>query len=143
METKRVTFKIYKNKELYNKNEYDEYNFNLNEKIIDIKKKILDKTFENKFNYLDLENITEKIYKDYGKLFFDLGKLPQTIDNYKLEQFTNDSRTFLFIGLPCNNEIKEVKNNIKNNFLTKKMKEERMKKDKNVFYYNDNDFPPL
>ena len=138
METNTVILKIYKNKE-----SYDEYIFNLNEKLIDIKKKILDKTFENKFNYLDLENITEKIYKDYGKLFFDLGKLPRTIDNYKLEQFTNDDRTFSFIGLPCNYEIKEVKKNIKNDFFTKKMKEERMKRDKNIFYYNDNDFPPL
>ena len=140
MENKSIILRIYKNKE-----SYDEYIFNLNEKIIDIKKKILEKTFENKFNYLDLENITEKIYKDYGKLFFDIGKLPRTIDNYKIEQFTNNNRIFSFIGIPCNNEIKEVKKNIKNeNYAVKLKKENFLKKnDKNNFFYNDNDFPPL
>ena len=66
---KNVTIKTY----IINNNneqiEDNEYIFNLNDKIIDIKNRILKDSFNNKFNTLDMENITEKVYKDFGKLF--------------------------------------------------------------------------
>ena len=90
-----ATFKIYINE---NNNEtpifFKDYTFNLNLKIIDTKTEILNElnkqyNKESKYNYLNLDNITFRVYKDYGKQFFDLGLLPNTIDNYTIEQFTD------------------------------------------------------
>jgi hypothetical protein len=138
MDKNTVIFKIYKcdiKGELSN----EDYIFNLNIKIIDIKKEILKKTFNNEYNYLDLENVTERVYKDFGKLFFDKGILPSTIDNYKLEEFTNDNRTFSFIALPKNIEINQ-KLKEDSGFLKKIVKKQL--KNNQLFIYDD-DFPPL
>lgn len=132
-----VTFKIYK---LNNKNEPIEdnnYIFNLDNKIVDIKNMILKKTFNDKFNSLDLDNINERIYKDFGKMFFDKGLLPNNIDNYKLSQFTIENRTFSFIAIPKNIEIKI---HTESTFLKKIIKDDLKKT--NTFIYDD-DFPPL
>ena len=138
MEANTVIFKIYKY-DLRGDISSEDYNFNLNMKLIDIKKEILKKTFNDIYNYLDLENVTEKIYKDFGKLFFEKGQLPNTIDNYKLEQFTNDNRTFSFIALPKNIEEKKFIKE-ESGFLKKIVKKEL--KNKQLFIYDD-DFPPL
>jgi len=145
MEKNMVTFKIYLINENSEKIEDNDYIFNINEKIIDIKNKILKSTFNNKFNSLDLENITEKVYKDYGKLFFDKGLLPSTIDNYKLSEFTTDNRIFSFIVNGKNIEKAKSQNKKENdNFLKKIIKDERKDKnnDKGFIYYDD-EFPPL
>lgn len=138
---KTVSFKIFTINDLNNPIEQIEsktFIFNLNEKIIDIKNKILNDIFENKFNYLDLENITEKVYKDYGKLFFEKGVLPTTIDNYKLAEFTISDRIFSFVVYPKNIEIKKPE--IKKSFITKYSQENI---GKGGFIFNEDDFPPL
>jgi hypothetical protein len=124
--------------------EHKIYEYSGTTKIIDIKKELLNDIFNNKFNYLNLENITERVYKDYGKLFFDKGLLPETIDNYKLLEFTNEDRTFLFLALPQNVEVQQIKKiNSEDNFLKKIIKEERKKGNNNEFKYFEDDFPPL
>jgi hypothetical protein len=117
-----------------------EYIFNLNDKIMDIKNKILADTFNNKYNSLDMTNITDRVYKDFGKLFFDKGLLPLTIDNYKLSEFTIGDRTFLFLVSGKNTvKINDVKKDCK--FIQKIIKEDRKKDEGFVFF--DDDFPPL
>jgi hypothetical protein len=137
-----IILKIYKkNTDL----EYiKEYIFNIDTKIIDIKNKILNDIYKNSdYNYIDLENITEKVYKDYGKLFFDIGILPRTIDNYTLSQMTIGNRTFSFVIIPTNYNQELKKNDPL--FLPKLIKESRLKKNsnKNEFVYYDDEFPPL
>lgn len=140
MDMNHITLKLFKkNTDL----EY-EYIFNIDTKMIDVKNKILNDLYKNmEYNYIDLENITEKIYKDYGKLFFDKGMIPKTIDNYTLSQMTNGNRTFSFIVHPTiyNHEIKKDTPV----FLPKLIKETRMKTklNKNEFIYYDDEFPPL
>ena len=123
------TFKIYINE---NNNEtpifFKDYTFKLNLKIIDAKTEILNEiNKQTQYNYLNLNNITSRVYKDYGKQFFDLGLLPNTIDNYTLEQFTNTGRTFSFIATPINIELKEIqkKNDTGNSFLKNMMDYDR------------------
>jgi hypothetical protein len=133
-------------------------------KIIDIKKKILDYYNENnenneKYNYIELENITTKIYKDYGKLFFDKGILPSSNDNYKLENFTivDDNRIYTFNAVlknieQKNKELEKKSENINNN--NNKYKKNINKYDnkyyentntfkKEEFVFREEDFPPL
>ena len=143
MDKNSVIFKIFVIGENNEHIEDKEYIFNLNEKIIDIKNKILKDTFKNKHNNLEMTNITEKVYKDYGKLFFDKGLLPLTINNYKLSEFTNGERTFLFLVNGSNIEKSiEKKNKIQDgSFIKKMIKEER--KNNNEFKLFDDDFPPL
>ena len=117
-----------------------EYIFKLTDRIIDIKNKILKDTFKNKYNNLEMTNITEKVYKDYGKLFFDKGLLPSTINNYKLLEFTNEGRTFSFIIKGTNIQLeKSIKKD--SDFIKKMIKEDREKN--NGFMIYDDDFPPL
>jgi hypothetical protein len=142
MEKNTVIFNIYK---INTENERvmdNSYSFNLNEKIIDIKNKILKDSFKNEYNYLDLENITLRTYKDYGKLFFDIGLLPSTIDNYKLSEFTNEGREFLFIGHAKNVLIEKKKLNNDSGIIKRIIKEDR-KNSSNEFIYYDDEFPPL
>jgi hypothetical protein len=144
-----VNFKIFlKDNDTQDLVEKELYTFNLNEKIIDIKNKILINTFKNEFNYIDFENITERVYKDYGKLFFDKGLLPATIDNYKLSEFTNENRIFSFIAIPKNIEVfPKIVKNIQTSLLPKKTiiknNKEKGKENKKDFVFNIDDFPPL
>ena len=141
---KTVIFNIFKkenNKNIFIKTFY----FNINQKIKEIKNIILDEIYDNKFNYLDLENITEKIYKDFGKMFFNKGLLPESNDNFKLSEFTNEDREFSFILIAKNininlNEKKEDKKLIKN--LNYKDYKGYKENNKNLLM-NDDNFPPL
>ena len=113
----------------------------LNVKIIDLKKKLLTKYFPEN-NQLTLTNITDRVYKDYGLLFFNLGTLPITNDNYYLNKFTIPNRTFSFLMEGTTIEIKE------NNHLPKilnfnKYKEKDLNNHKQEFVLDTNDFPPL
>ena len=114
---------------------------NLNVKIIDFKKNLLNKYFPEN-NQLTLTNITDRVYKDYGLLFFNLGTLPITNDNYYLNKFTIPDRTFSFLMEGTTIEIK------KNNHLPKilnfnKYKEKDLNNQKQEFVLDNNDFPPL
>jgi hypothetical protein len=141
---KSVTFNIF-----YENNLCKTYTFYLHEKIIDIKNKIRFDLFEEKFNYISLENISPRIYKDFGKLFFDKGIMPDTNNNFKLDQFTIENRTFDFNVYPKNIVIQEKKEEEKR-VRTKPMYNEPYVKetkknivDKNIFVFKDDDFPSL
>lgn len=133
-----VIFKIYKEDNLSTFEK--EYNFNLDITIIDIKKQILSDIYNNKFNSLDLENITERVYKDFGKLFFDKGLIPAIFDKYKLSAITNEDRVFLFVAKPKNVEI-IVKKVEAPGFLKNMIKKELKKN--NEFSFDSSEFPPL
>jgi hypothetical protein len=139
--SKNVIIKTYILNENNENIEDIEYIFKLTDRIIDIKNKILKDTFKNKYNNLEMTNITEKVYKDYGKLFFDKGLLPSTINNYKLSEFTNEDRVFSFLVIGTNIEKIIDKKNNNDGFIKKIIKEDRKKN--NEFMIYDDDFPPL
>jgi len=144
VENKNVTIHIFYKNELLKI-----YDFDLHEKIINIKKRVLCECFENKYNEIDFENTSEKIYKDFGKLFFDKGMLPNTIDNYKLDQFTESNRTFFFTVHPKNIEKKDIVNQYKKREEKEglRWKQQRIEKkntsENNGFLYREEDFPSL
>ena len=105
-----VEFKIYK-KENETNTYLKTYVFELNKKIIDIKNTILNDFFKGQYNYVELTNITERVYKDYGLLFFDKGLIPPINDNYTLEKFTIPNRTFSFVAETMNKELSSNNNN--------------------------------
>lgn len=144
MNKNSVVFKIFKLENNERKFVKDYY-FDLNMKIVDIKNNILSECYNNAYNSLDLENITVKVYKDFGKLFFEKGLLPISIDNYKLSDFTIENRTFEFIVYGKNVQKKEIekkKNNI--NLLQKNInKEYKNNKISKEFVIIDEDFPAL
>ena len=111
-----VEFKIYK-KENETNTYLKTYVFELNKKIIDVKNTILNDFFKGQYNYIELTNITERVYKDYGLLFFDKGLIPSINDNYTLEKFTIPNRTFNFVAETMN---KETNNNTNNNINNKR-----------------------
>lgn len=135
-----VIFKTYILNENNESIEDREYIFKLTDKIIDIKNKILKDSFKNEYNNLEMTNITEKVYKDYGKLFFDKGLLPSTINNYKLLEFTNEGRIFSFIVKGSNIQIEKIIKK-ESDFIKKIIKEDRGKNNDFMIYADD--FPPL
>ena len=135
-----------------NLDDFSVYICSVTEKIIDIKNKMLKDIFDsNEFNYLDFENISEKVYKDYGKLFFDKGILLRTIDNYSLQDFTIEGREFSFLCIPTN--ICEKPKLTRDNYIdsrekvkiesTYKNPNKTLQKNENKFIFNEDDFPPL
>ena len=149
MQSETVLFKIYKLGSDKEHIFFKEYVMQLDEKIINIKNMILNDLNESdssNFNKLEMNNITERIYKDFGKLFFDKGTVPDTIYNYKLLQLTNGNRTFSFTinGKNIINNVVQKKND-QPYVLKRIIKEDREKrqKDNNEFYYDADDFPPL
>ena len=141
-----------------NKNLFKEYVYQLDKKIIDLKNTILEDLKKinknNESNYIELDNITEREYKDFGKLSFSKGLLPFTFDNYKLSEFTIENRTFQFIAIPKNNIIHNTNQNYNKNYnssqsgvLKKAIKGQFSNKivnePVNEFVFDNNDFPPL
>ena len=120
----------------------------LNIKMIDFKQLLLQKYFPEN-NYLEINNITERVYKDYGLLFFDKGPLPDTNDNYFLNKFTIPDRTFSFLinGKTVEKVNKPANPQRLNNNQYKPLNfnkyQERDPNEPKPFVFNDEDFPPL
>jgi len=125
-------------------NNSKKYELDKNDKIIDLKNKILTDLFQNQYTNIDLYNINDRVYKDFGKLFFDKGLLPSTINKYPIESFTTENRTFVFKAV-ANNDT-DLNNNIK---ISEEPQHKKFKytQDKKVEFSLDinnvNEFPPL
>ena len=153
-----IRVKVYLSENTSDENVYKEYLFDLTEKIINIKMKILndlrndDKLINEQINNIDLNNKTERVYKDFGKISLNNGIIPFTMDNYKLSEVTNGNRTFIFVVIQKVtefiklNEDKPTTTDIlhkftkRNNYQIPKQKIKEIKQD---FVYNENDFPSL
>lgn len=125
----------------------------INSKIHELKKQILTLLFDKNVNYnsVNLTNITSRVYKDYGLLFFDKGLLPDTLDNFTLSKFTIEDRTFDFLVEPSNKINNVSENNFKQNNRSKgiynpnkRFNPQYEEKNEQVeFVFNEEDFPPL
>lgn len=114
----------------------------LNIKMIDFKDLLLKKYFPEN-NDLEIDNISDRVYKDYGMLFFDKGILPNTNDNYLLSKFTIPNRTFSFL---INGKNVEKKNNNKahnKQFVNFNKYKPRDPNEPEPFIFKEEDFPPL
>jgi hypothetical protein len=164
MEKSFVTWNIFFEKKLAKT-----YIVSLDEKIIDIKKRIAKDFFDNEYDSVFLENKTKRIYKDFGKLFFDKGMMPETNNNFCLREFTIENRVIDFEIYPnkinntsvdtTKNEIHLNQNSYKsssvnmnsdsnqytNNKYQKQYNNQDIlnKKNNNNFIYSDEDFPKL
>tara|TARA_B110000037_G_C17010878_1_gene461237 strand:- start:110 stop:565 length:456 start_codon:yes stop_codon:yes gene_type:complete len=125
------------------------YQFELKQTVLDVKKTILNEFYKDQFNYADLINITEKVYKDYGLLFFDKGIISSINDNYSLDKLTIGNREFTFLIEPSNKELtKRVRdNNTNTQFQNKRTSYENSRFPKNnisnEYVFSEDDFPPL
>lgn len=150
-----VEFKIYK-KENETNTYLKTYVFELNKKIIDLKNTILNDFFKGQYNYIELTNITERVYKDYGLLFFDKGLIPPINDNYTLEKFTIPNRTFSFVVEAMNKELisntnkrkltidtNNDNNNYSNKYSNRYNDKNNTTNSNNDFFIKEEDFPPL
>ena len=117
-------------------------NQDLNVKIIDFKNQLLSKYFPEN-NYLEINNITERVYKDYGMLFFDKGILPEINDNYLLNKFTIPDRTFSFL-IHGKNVEKKINNQVQNKkFMSFNKYKQKDPNEPEPFVFKEEDFPPL
>ncbi len=73
----------------------------ITDQIFELREKLLKEFFPPEYEeldtyYLKIKNISPRIYKDFGKQFFDLNYIPFTYDNYPISKFTNGGRIFKF-----------------------------------------------
>jgi hypothetical protein len=113
-----VVFNINENKVILN--------IDLKKTLLQLKKFIIVKYLNNDCEYIDIININNKVIKNFGKMYLELGVVPRIFDNYELERFFNDNEEF----------------NIKYKIVDIKEVNESYPK-KYTFKYNDNDFPEL
>ena len=113
-------------------------------KMVDFKNELLKKYFPEN-NYLEINNVTERVYKDYGMLFFDKGILPDTNDNYLLNKFTIPDRTFSFLinGKTIEKKIKQTQNFKPRTNLNFNKYKDKDPNEVEPFVLNEEDFPPL
>jgi len=149
-----VEFKIYK-KENETNTYLKTYVFELNKKIIDIKNTIVHDFFKGQYNYIELTNITERVFKDYGLLFFDKGLISSLNDNYTLEKFTIPNRTFSFVVEAMNKELSsnsnkrkltidtDNNNNYSNKYSNRYNDKNKASNSNTEFFIKEEDFPPL
>jgi hypothetical protein len=127
------------------------YTYNdLTTKIIDIKKQIFNDFPRTDFNYIDLEYVSDRVYKEIGKYSFNYGIFPRTMDNTKLSNYTDGNKTYHFFINYCNNDVavnNENNRKINLSFIKKDDDEETQQTATivNLFDSNkyDSNFPPL
>ena len=124
------------------------YVFDISDKIIDMKNRVLKENPKDGFNYIDLEYVSPNINKNYGKLYFDRGNVLRTMDEYRLASFTDGGNTYHFkvhydtISQEEMNTQRPKKLNL--GFLNRNdgRQEKRVKKEEG-FVFNIDEFPPL
>ena len=123
-----------------------ELTISLEKTIYDLKKEILSIMNWTEFNDVEINNISERVYKDYGMLFFDKGFLPKNIDNFKLGRFTIENRCFSFLikGIYVKKDNSMPKIAPKNLFSKYKTNYEDVNNTtQSSFNYDEEEFPPL
>jgi hypothetical protein len=124
----------------------------LKTKIIDIKKEIFNDFPKEGFNYVDIDYVSERIYKEIGKYSFNYGIFPRTMDNTRLSNYTDGNKTFHFFIHYSNNEVivnNENNRRINLSFIKKEEDENDIKQpiqqETNLFDSNnyEKNFPPL
>ena len=125
-----------------------EITISLENTINELKNEILNTLNWNEFNDVEINNITERIYKDYGMMFFDKGFLQKNIDNFKLNKFTIKNRTFSFLVYGVKKEkINSLPIIMPRNLFNKYKNEQQEYNINNTnqssFKYNEEEFPPL
>lgn len=105
MNSKQVLFEVYL-KEKDSEIQYDtleKMSFDLSMRVIDMRDEMMWKMYnsteeraEHDQYYLEIENISPTLVKEFGKLFFNKGLLPKTLDNYPLTRITNNGAKFIF-----------------------------------------------
>ncbi len=136
---------------MYNNNDISfckEITISLDKTICELKNEILNTLNLTEFNDVQINNISERVYKDYGLLFFDKGFLPNNIDNFKLERFTLKDRCFSFIingiNINKNNSLPKIApKNLFNKYKNNKQEMNDKSTKQGSFNYNEEEFPPL
>jgi hypothetical protein len=118
-------------------------------KIIELKKYIIKKYTEDDCKYIDLENINEKVVKNFGKMYLERGNIPRIFDNFNLSKFMmDDGEINLKIKKVDDYEHQDNASNTVNkqgNQTVKKAYIPPSKRDEipKEFNYFEEDFPPL
>lgn len=137
-------------------NQYEEI-YNDKMKIIEIKKDLLKKYFDETTTYLDFIFENDKPIKHFGKLYLEPGVIPTTMDKFSLNRFSIDNVKCLNIKVIENNTIDLIKiyDNILNNKVIinpnikrqNEQKQQQFKKQQidkqQQFIYKEEDFPSL
>ena len=109
-----------------------EYSLPLETSLYSIKE-LIKKDFNINYNF-NLVNNSEKIYRNFGKMFMAKGKIQQSYDNRLLSNFLNDNQSIEIgiIEFEPDEKFSQLDNIIKN-----------INNKSNEFVYDINDFPPL
>ncbi len=82
---------------------YKRFEFPLTMRVIDVRDEIMWKMYngceereQQDLYYLEIENHSPKLFKEFGKLFFNFGLIPKTQDNYPLTRITSNGKSYIF-----------------------------------------------
>jgi len=125
-----------------------EITISLESTINELKNEILNTLKWNEFNDVEINNITERVYKDYGMMFFDKGFMQKNIDNFKLNKFTIENRSFSFLVNGAKKEKNKslpiiIPKNLFNKYKDKQQDYNINNTNQGSFNYNEEEFPPL
>ncbi len=166
-----ITIRFYKKEENENKL-LAVKSYTMLYRMIDIKKEIVKDFFDTNKDYLDLVNISPRVFKDFGKVHMALGNVPRTFDFYQLSEISNPDRTFDFLVVPVSlDTVEHIQEHVNEKFVvpepvyynhsydnysgnrdnrrpvgrvyTNSRYKQEEQQQKKEYSYNDNDFPSL
>lgn len=100
----KVSFEVYlKENDQIISESIERISFDLSMRVIDMRDEMMWKMYNSTEEreshdqyYLEIENISSNLVKEFGKLFFNKGLLPKTMDNYPLSRITSAGSSFIF-----------------------------------------------
>ncbi len=130
----KVSFEVYlkENNEIIQES-IEKMSFDISMRVIDMRDEIMWKMYNSTEErashddyYLEIENISPNLVKEFGKLFFNKGLLPKTMDNYPLSRITSAGASFIFA-------VYRVKKSELKDYIPVKRLYEMSDKEKNAF----------
>jgi uncharacterized protein YqfB (UPF0267 family) len=134
------------------------YAFPSNATFRHIKRQIVNDIFTNSekysnFKYMEFNNVTPKIYRNFGKICLANGPISGVFDNRFLYEFFNENQEVNFDVIPIEEdpnsfESLTLKSGKREKITSNKLSNiidnpEKAKVRVKEFIFNDNDFPPL
>lgn len=94
----------------------------------------------------DLSNETTKVYRNFGRMVMNTGRIPRSYDNRLLREFLVDGQDILVDTLAVDDEYISMMKELVKRQTEKPVRKEKpsLKSNENPgFVYSEDDFPPL
>lgn len=122
------------------------FEFDLDKSLREVREEIL-RTLNIGLDEADLSNETPKVYRNFGRMVMNTGRLPRSYDSRLLKEFLVDGQDILVATVEVDEEyikmMKELENRPPVKRVVRKEAIPVKPRQEQGFVYSEDDFPPL